>query len=396
MAVASSAVDEVQLAAEKRWQINAIAISLRELLPSVTSGSSRHAAPRPLAGRSRAHPAPPSTHSDPHRPHRSRHGEPQNGRRRGAGARAQDLRAQLRRVYRLVGRQEVLLVDRRQLRGDRHAALAVGREAAVGVARRRPSSTERCARRSSRAELAVLDCLGQMDVAEAILASIGGAQWEDEKVLVGVSSVMTWTRTTPDADEPEKPLTEAEYKRRRPHSSFKELHALESSSRSRSARGCAPTSSAPASPTAPRRTSSTASSRRRGTARRCPSSRSPTARTCRRPCTSPTCARSSDEAPRGRLRAVHPRRRRGQQQEEAGTLKAIVTALSASLGTGAVEGEKEAVLLERDYYEFFQALDQKLAPEAANGLPPTLTGHPPLFAPRRRSRKRVSSPISPT
>ena len=83
-----------------------------------------------------------------------------------------------------------------------------------------PSSAEALRAAFLESELTVLDCLGQMDVAEAILASIGGAQWEDEKVLVGVSSVMTWTRTTPDADEPEKPLTEAEYKRRRPHSSF--------------------------------------------------------------------------------------------------------------------------------------------------------------------------------
>ena len=96
-----------------------------------------------------------------------------------------------------------------------------------------PSSTEALRAAFLESELTVLDCLGQMDVAEAILASIGGAQWEDEKVLVGVSSVMTWTRTTPDADEPEKPLTEAEYKRRRPHSSQQHFAQQHSALRSR-------------------------------------------------------------------------------------------------------------------------------------------------------------------
>ena len=77
-------------------------------------------------------------------------------------------------------------------------------------------------------ELTVLDCLNAMDGSEALLEAISGVkEFEDEKVLVGISSVMTWTRTTPDAEEPEKALTEEEYKRRRPHSSCKELLALE-------------------------------------------------------------------------------------------------------------------------------------------------------------------------
>ena len=77
-------------------------------------------------------------------------------------------------------------------------------------------------------ELTVLDCLNAMDGSEALLEAISGVkEFEDEKVLIGISSVMTWTRTTPDAEEPEKALTEEEYKRRRPHSSFKELLALE-------------------------------------------------------------------------------------------------------------------------------------------------------------------------
>lgn len=46
-------------------------------------------------------------------------------------------------------------------------------------------------------------------------------------MLVGLSSVMTWARTSVDVDEPDKALTEEEYKRRRPHSNFKSLLALE-------------------------------------------------------------------------------------------------------------------------------------------------------------------------
>jgi len=77
-------------------------------------------------------------------------------------------------------------------------------------------------------ELTVLDLLGQSDTAEMLLEAIAGVkEFETDKVLVGISSVMTWTRTSADADEPEKALTEEEYKRRRPHSNFKELLALE-------------------------------------------------------------------------------------------------------------------------------------------------------------------------
>ena len=46
-------------------------------------------------------------------------------------------------------------------------------------------------------ELTVLDCLNAMDGAEALLEAISGVkEFEDEKVLVGISSVMTWTRTS--------------------------------------------------------------------------------------------------------------------------------------------------------------------------------------------------------
>jgi len=77
-------------------------------------------------------------------------------------------------------------------------------------------------------ELTVLDCLGDVEAAEKMLSAIALAEpIETPKVLVGVSSIMTWARTSPNSDEPEAALTDAEYKRRRPHSSYKELVALE-------------------------------------------------------------------------------------------------------------------------------------------------------------------------
>jgi hypothetical protein len=38
---------------------------------------------------------------------------------------------------------------------------------------------------------------------------------------------MAWARTSPNADEPERPLTESDYKTRRPHGNYKELVSLE-------------------------------------------------------------------------------------------------------------------------------------------------------------------------
>jgi hypothetical protein len=77
-------------------------------------------------------------------------------------------------------------------------------------------------------ELTVLDCLGDMEAAEGLLSTIANvAPLESSKVVVGISSVMTWSRTSPDKDEPDKPITEADYKKRRPHSSYKGLLDLE-------------------------------------------------------------------------------------------------------------------------------------------------------------------------
>ena len=77
-------------------------------------------------------------------------------------------------------------------------------------------------------EMTVLDLLGQPETAVSLLEALASTpQFETDKVLVGLSSVMTWTRTSADVDEPGKPLTEEEYKRRRPHTSFREVLALE-------------------------------------------------------------------------------------------------------------------------------------------------------------------------
>ncbi len=77
-------------------------------------------------------------------------------------------------------------------------------------------------------EITVVDCLGDMEMSETILTAISQAgQLETPKVLVGISSIMAWARTSPDADEPEKALTEADYKKRRPHGNYKELVSLE-------------------------------------------------------------------------------------------------------------------------------------------------------------------------
>lgn len=77
--------------------------------------------------------------------------------------------------------------------------------------------------------LTVLDLVGDLEAAEKFLSVVTSSTEpiENPKVLVGVSSVMTWARTSPSSDEPEMPLTEAEYKRRRPHSSYKDLVSLE-------------------------------------------------------------------------------------------------------------------------------------------------------------------------
>ena len=78
------------------------------------------------------------------------------------------------------------------------------------------------------ADVVVIDCINQLDLAEAILAAIADTkEFETPTTLIALSSALTWARTSTDADEPDTPLTEIEYKRRRPHSQFKQLLAVE-------------------------------------------------------------------------------------------------------------------------------------------------------------------------
>jgi adenylate kinase len=77
-------------------------------------------------------------------------------------------------------------------------------------------------------EMTVLDCLHEPALAEKQLAAIPASdKITAPKVLIGISSVVTWTRTSVDEEAPETPLTEDEYKRRRPQVNFKDLLALE-------------------------------------------------------------------------------------------------------------------------------------------------------------------------
>ena len=41
------------------------------------------------------------------------------------------------------------------------------------------------------------------------------------KTFIGVSTVLTWSRTKINAEDPEAPFTEDEYRRRKPHPNFK-------------------------------------------------------------------------------------------------------------------------------------------------------------------------------
>jgi len=43
----------------------------------------------------------------------------------------------------------------------------------------------------------------------------------NEKIFVGISNVLMWTRTVGDPDEPETPYNESDYKKRRSHLDFR-------------------------------------------------------------------------------------------------------------------------------------------------------------------------------
>lgn len=45
--------------------------------------------------------------------------------------------------------------------------------------------------------------------------------FETEKIFIGLSNTLTWTRTVTDVDDPELPLLESDYKKRRAHLDFR-------------------------------------------------------------------------------------------------------------------------------------------------------------------------------
>lgn len=83
----------------------------------------------------------------------------------------------------------------------------------------------------ARSKVIVLDLVTETALSERVLAVLAASQSEEEKVVLGISSLMTWARTSPPAleegEEGERELTEEEYKRRRPHVNFRDQHTLE-------------------------------------------------------------------------------------------------------------------------------------------------------------------------
>lgn len=51
--------------------------------------------------------------------------------------------------------------------------------------------------------------------------------FEKPKTFILISSVMTWAKTKVESDDPEAPIPEDEFRRRKPHANFKALNALE-------------------------------------------------------------------------------------------------------------------------------------------------------------------------
>jgi len=81
-------------------------------------------------------------------------------------------------------------------------------------------------------DICVLDGLNAYEESKDFLAVVSQFEkaLEGTKTLILISSVMTWTHTTPNEEiegEPGAPLNESDFKKRRPHSNFKELINLE-------------------------------------------------------------------------------------------------------------------------------------------------------------------------
>lgn len=84
-----------------------------------------------------------------------------------------------------------------------------------------------------RSSVIVLDLVSEPALSEQVLQLLAAEPNEEEaeKVVIGISTIMTWARTSPNEPEEEgeepAPLTEEEYKRRRPHVNFRDQHTLE-------------------------------------------------------------------------------------------------------------------------------------------------------------------------
>jgi len=72
----------------------------------------------------------------------------------------------------------------------------------------------------------ILSCLDEASWVVDMLADSADT-FTKPKTFVGISTVMTWARTKPDPDDPDAPITEDEYRRRKPHPNFKQHVALE-------------------------------------------------------------------------------------------------------------------------------------------------------------------------
>jgi adenylate kinase len=79
----------------------------------------------------------------------------------------------------------------------------------------------------------VLDLVSEPALSEQVLQILTASETEEEKVVIGLSTIMTWARTSPvsaeegEEEDEDKALTEEDYKRRRPHVNFRDQHTLE-------------------------------------------------------------------------------------------------------------------------------------------------------------------------
>jgi len=78
-------------------------------------------------------------------------------------------------------------------------------------------------------DVIIYDVLDYVDEAVPIMEALVEKieTFEAPKIVVLISSVMSWARTKVDPDDPETPIPEDEYRRRKPHPNFKAIAQLE-------------------------------------------------------------------------------------------------------------------------------------------------------------------------